>query len=127
MAKSPRSNKQESKMVRNLDRLAQFERYQTEIGSILREAIEKGWTPEQMRKNPKIMALIEARKLTIALTDPDSSRALAAIKDTLDRVEGRAKERSEVEHRFGNLKEAELDALLLSQMAELETDPEETH
>jgi hypothetical protein len=126
MAKAPRTNKVEQRMARNLDKLAQFERYETEIGGVLRDAIAKGLTPDEMRKNPKILALIEARKITIALTDPDSSRAMAAIKDTLDRVEGKAKERSEVEHRYGGLKETELDALLLSQLAD-EADSKEKH
>jgi hypothetical protein len=122
MAKRPRSNTVENKMARSLDRLAQFERYEEEVGSILRDAIAKGLTAEQMRKHPKIQALMEARKISIALTDPDSSRALAAITDSTNRVEGKAVERKETTHRYEKLKDDELDSLVLSELGELTDD-----
>lgn len=125
MAKRPRENKTEHNMARSLDQLAAFERYQAEVGDLLREAVEKGWSPEQMRKHPRIQALLEARKITIALTDPDSSRALAAIKDHSDRIEGKSVERRENVHKYEKLDDEALDSLVLSEMASMAED--ETH
>lgn len=127
MAKRPRPNSTENRMARSLDRLAQFERYEEEVGALLREAIAKGWSAADMRKHPKIQALMEARKITIALTDPDSSRALAAITDTTNRVEGKAIEKRETTHRYEKLKDEELDSLLLSEISEMSGESEEKH
>ena len=130
MAKRPRSNNIEHRMARNLDILAKFEKYQEEIFPLLQEAIAKGWTPEQMRSHPKIQAMMEARKITIALTDEDPSRALAAAKDIQDRAEGKAKERVETTHKYEKLKDDALDALLMSELDMLkgeDGEPDQQH
>jgi hypothetical protein len=63
----------------------------------------------------------------IAMTDKDSGRALSAIKDILDRTQGRAVERTTTTHKFEKLKDEELDALLKSRLKEVaDTDEEET-
>ena len=120
--RSPKPNSVENSMVRSLDRLARYEAFEESIAPLLRQAIEEGWTPEQMRSHPKIRAMMAARQITIAISDPDASKALAAIKDSTDRLEGKPVERAEIEHKYAKLKEDELDSLILSTLG---ADPEE--
>lgn len=127
MGRRPRSNRIEYQMVSALDRLAEFESFEEEVLPILRKAIKDGWSAERIENDPKLKALMVARQMTIALREKDSSKALAAIKDTRDRREGKAKERLEIENKYAKLKDEELDALLASELTDLDTDPDEAH
>lgn len=128
MARLPRRkasnrNHTEARMVRNLDALAAFEEFQDEVLPMLRQDLAKGLTAEDIYK--KYQALAAARNISIALADPDSGKALAAIKDILDRSGGKPTERKELTHKMANVSDAELDSLLLSKLdKDEETDDE---
>lgn len=81
---------------------------------MIRKDLQAGLDTKALRT--KYQALLEARKLQIALMEPDSSKSLAAIRDIQDRHEGRAVERKAVAHRFEGLADKELDALLASKL-----------
>jgi hypothetical protein len=113
-------NRTEAQLARSLDKLAAFQDWSADILPRLRKMLANpDVTPEDILEFSKAYAV--AKVATIAFTDDDNARALSAAKDLLDRSLGKAKERQEVEHKFGKLKEEELDALIESRLAEAST------
>lgn len=108
----------EHKMEKLIGELRAFEQFKEEVLPMLREDLAAGLDPEELRK--KYAALAEARVITIALSDPDSGKALAAAKDLRDRAEGRAVERREVKHDLSELDDSQLEALIESNLKVLE-------
>ena len=121
----PKSNATENRAVRALDDLAAFERFQDELLPTLRKATEENWSAEKIWSHPRTQALLAARAVTIAATDPDAGKALAAIKDVMDRAHGRATEKKEIKHQLEKLPDEQLDALLETTMAEMGIDEDD--
>lgn len=117
------TNHQERLTARLIDDISDFEDFKAEILPKIRAMLKRGAKPEEILEFAQSHAA--ARLVTIALTDPDSGKAYTASKDVLDRQMGKAKERTEVEHKFTKLKDEELDSLLLSQ-ADAVSDDEAT-
>lgn len=118
--------KNEHKMAQAIDDLAEFEEFKQSLLPALRADLRKGTPAKEILE--KVKGLAAARLGTIVATEIDSSKALAAIKDLLDRTEGRAVERSVTTHKFEKLKDAELDALLESRLKESnDSDGDEKH
>ncbi len=107
----------EAKHAKLQKNLAAFEEFQGTILPDLQKDLKKGMTPAQIRE--KYVALLQARIITDALRTEDPAKALAVAKDLMDRVEGRATEKKEVTHKFKDMKEEELDAILKSEIEEL--------
>lgn len=109
-----------------LDDLKEFNEFRSEILPVLREALKAGTDAETIYK--KFQAYAAARMVSIAATEIDSAKALSAIKDILDRTQGKAKERQEVTHRLSSLPEEQLDAILLSKLKDQqEGDDDDDH
>ena len=123
--KTPRPNGAEVRMARSLDTLSEYDKLAEEVLPLLRKAIAEGWTHEQIQAHPVVHAALVARQVTIALTDRDGAKALAATKELRDRIEGRAIERKEVRHQFENLTDAELDAKLAAMEASTDDSSEQ--
>lgn len=104
----------ETKIVNAIDDLREFHKFREEILPQLRKALLRGDDADTIYKN--FQAYAAARAVSIAAQEVDSGKALAAIKDILDRTQGRAKERSEVTHKLSSLPEEQLDAILLSKL-----------
>ena len=117
------SNKTEHVLVESLDELAEFREYRSNILKKFQTMLKKGKSSEEILKLAQKIAA--ARLGTIAATEVDSSRALAAIKDLLDRTQGRAVETKKVEHKFEKLSDDDLDAVIASQMDKLVAEEEE--
>lgn len=98
--------------------LADFETFRNELLPMLRKDVLEGMAPEAMRK--KYEAFTQARQIMEALTNPDARVALAAIDKMQDRVEGKPTEKREVTHKFDNMSDKELDAVLKSEEEDLE-------
>lgn len=116
-------------MVRALDTLAAYEEYTTEVLPLLRKAISEGWDASTIENHPTVRAALVARQLSIGLTGKPSE-ALAAIKDSRDRLDGKAVERKDVKLSLENAPDEEIDAKLKTLLAESElvtTDDETTH
>ncbi len=96
--------------------LAEFEDYKTILATI-RKDIKAGMSQKELAK--KYAPLAQARIISEMLTTDNATAALAAAKDMLDRVEGKATEKKEVTHRFKDMAEDELDAILKSEEADL--------
>lgn len=121
----PKSNNTEYRMVRAIDELAEFERFQEEIMPILKTAIKERWSADKIWNHPTTQALLAARAVTIGVMDKDPARALSAIKDLMDRSVGKPTEKREVKHQLEKLSEDQLDSLLLSQLQDLEQEDED--
>jgi hypothetical protein len=101
-------------MVNMVNDLAEFEDFRKQFLPMIQKDLREGKTVKELRG--KYQALLTARVIQIGLMEADASKALAAIRDTLDREEGRAVERKAVAHRFEGMDEKELDALLASKL-----------
>lgn len=110
------SDKGEYKQNRLHKHIAEFEDYQTILASI-RKDLKAGLTTKELQA--KYAPLAQARVISEMLTNEDGSKALSAAKDLLDRVEGRATEKKEVTHRFKDMSDKELDAVLKSEEEDL--------
>jgi len=108
-------NDDESAMTRNMDKLKAFDDFQENILPALQKDLRDGMGSEELRK--KYASYVQAAQLTQALTDP---KAAGERKDVLDRLEGKATEKKEISHRLEKLPEEELDALLLSELEDVE-------
>lgn len=122
MAKRPRRNKVEAAMVRSLDELAEFQKFQEAILPVLRQAIQEKWSAEKIWSDPTTQALLAAQAVTIGLGNADQGKALSAIMSVMDRTIGRPKEKQEIVHKVEKLKDSELDALLTTHLADLDLD-----
>lgn len=118
-------NHAEERIALAIDDLAEFQKFKEEVVYELRKDIYNGLSAEEMYA--KYQSQAAARGITIAMTERDSSRAMAAVKDILDRSQGKAVERKDVRHRMENAKDEDIDALLLSKLDELESDDDSTN
>lgn len=99
-----------------VDDINEFIKFRQEILPWLRTAIERGATAEEIYQ--KAQALAAARSVTIAMTEVDSGKAMNAVKEILDRSQGKPKERVELTKKYEGLTDDELDAMLLSEAEE---------
>jgi hypothetical protein len=109
-------------MAKNLDDLAEFEQFRSEILPALQKDLKSGMTDEKIIQ--KYRAVVAARMVTHALDLANPGVSLAATKDLMDRSLGKAVERKQVEHRLGKLPDEELDAILLTKLADAKRDEE---
>ena len=105
------------KTAEGMDLIADFEEFCAYLSPSIRRDLVKGMTEKQILE--KYRPVAAARLASIAGTGKKEGVALAAAKDLLDRTAGKAVERKDVTHRLGQLPERELDALLLSEMEEM--------
>jgi hypothetical protein len=108
-----------------VEQLELFEEFRRDILPMLQNDLKSKLSSKELRQ--KYQSYITARILSIALGDPDSAKALTAAKDALDRVEGKAKETIEQNHRFSDMKDEQLDALLLSKLKGKSTDEDQAN
>lgn len=99
-------------MIRSLDQLAAYDDFNSNVAPTLQKAVTEKWSVERIYK--EFGALLAARAITIALKEQDSGKALAAVKDIMDRSIGKAADKVETTHRLERMPDAELDKLLES-------------
>lgn len=98
-------------------RLQALEEAEAQLITPVREDIRNGLTSEQILE--KYSSYAAAALVTAAATRADSS-GITAAKEVLDRVHGKAIQKTEATHKFEKLKDDEIDALLASRLKELE-------
>lgn len=118
--KSPKPNRAEARAVRALDNLAEYERFQATVAPKLRQAVLGNWSAEKIYK--EFAPLVAAKAVTMAVQEEDPTKALAAIKEVLDRGTGKAKERIESTHKYEKLDDESLDNLLSSLLEQEQAD-----
>lgn len=101
-------------MVRSVDNLAKFEEFSSLILPALQQDLKAGLSTEDLLK--KYSKFAAARALTLALTEDDGGKALAAAKSIIEHDIGKAKEKKEVKHQFEELADEEIDAALQSKL-----------
>lgn len=111
-------NTTERRMANAIDQLAKYDDWKTTILPKLQEMLKTSAKPEDIFEWAQSYAAAEM--VSLALTEPDPAKRLMALKDILDRSLGKATERHEHKHRYENLKEEELDSVLISQLEDLE-------
>lgn len=104
-------------MTSLVDALQEFEDFKEKILPAIKMDLMSGMSSKELRE--KYAALVTARQITTAVASSDEGRASAAAKDIIDRTEGKATERREVTHKYADLKDEELDAILASEEEEL--------
>lgn len=100
-----------------LDELALFEEWKRFILPELRRSLLKGTSAKDIAKAFENYAA--ARAVTIAITEPDSSKALAAIKDIQDRASGKPTETKKIQHQYHDMTDEEVEAMLQSEEEDL--------
>ncbi|MCK5020956.1 MAG: hypothetical protein KAS32_28335 [Candidatus Peribacteraceae bacterium] len=103
-----------ARAVKLHDQLAAFESFKNEILPALRADLKTGLDAAAIYD--KYQAYAAARGVTIAMTSADEGKSLQAIKDILDRAQGKAVERRETKHQFEELSDEELDAMVLTEL-----------
>lgn len=111
--KKKSGHRAETRITSIIDQLNAFEEFRQDVLPRLRSVLAKGYSAEQIYK--EFSDLAAARAITIAMTEQDSSKALAALKEVLDRAHGKATERKELKTTISSLSDEELDALLHSE------------
>lgn len=107
------ASKTDDQMVRNLDALAEFERFKEEILPAVQKDVLAGMTAEELMVKYQTQAV--ARGISIALSPrTQDGLALQAVKDLMDRTMGKAKERSEVTHRMKDVPKEQIEARILT-------------
>ena len=99
-----------------LAKLAEYEEFKLSILPAIQKALLEGATAKEIYK--MFAPLAAARTVTIAAREVDSSKALAAAKDIMDRAEGKAAEKITHTHHYENLSDDELDAQIVSRAEE---------
>lgn len=112
----PDPHRGEAQMARAIDALAEFEEYQTEILPILKQMVKSKATSTEMIEQAR--PLLVAKLVSIAMSSEDEGRRASMALALLDRIDGKPVERKQVVHAMAKLKDEELDAMLLTALAE---------
>lgn len=118
--RAPKVQTQENSLVEAIDQLAIFEEFKASLLPKLQEALLSGKPPKEILEMSRAYAA--ARIASMAALEQNPALALAASKDLLDRTEGKATERKELVHRLGKMRDEELDAMVLSALADGDDD-----
>ena len=107
-------NHVENRTIKIVEEVRAFEEFRTQVAPQLRADLQSGMSAKELYS--KYEALAAARGLTIAMTDRNPAIALKAIQDILDRGQGKAAQEVRHKHKFQDLPEEQLDAILLSKL-----------
>lgn len=123
MARRPKRNYVEAAMVQNLDHLARFEEFKATIAPALQQDLREGKSAEEILK--KYQAIVAARLITAAMLEMDHGKAAAAAEKVLDRGMGKPVQKQEIEGRFTNMSDTELDSMLTSALNDSGTEEDD--
>jgi ABC-type transporter Mla subunit MlaD len=115
-SEDPSVNEEERGLIETLDELALFQDLRADLLPELKKLIEGRAPTKDILQAARAAAV--ARLASLAVMDEDSKTALSAIKELLDRTEGKVSEKREVTHALAKLKDEELDALVMSSIQE---------
>lgn len=110
-------------MVEAIDELADFEAFKKDILPKIREQLTAGASTKDILNTARAVAV--GRLAMIAALDGDSKTALTAIKELLERTDGKVTERKEIKHQLAEMPDEELDALLITAVTEDTADDED--
>lgn len=111
---SKTANAMQEGQARALDTLADYEDFTSTFLPALQKDLRAHLSMDQILK--KYEPVIAARLVQLGVT-ADGSVALGALKEILDRTQGKAVQKQEHTHKLARLKDEELDAMLASKLA----------
>lgn len=110
------ANALQEAQARSLDDLAEYAEFRDMFLPAIRQALLKGLNSEQILK--KFEPIVAARLVQLGVTGGESA-ALGAIKELMDRTQGKAVQKQEHTHKLAKLPEEELDAVLQSKLQKI--------
>lgn len=99
--------------ARSLDALTEYESFREMFLPEIRKALVEGLSETQIMDRFK--PIMAARLVQIGGTGGETA-AIAAIREIFDRRDGKAVAKTETTHKFGNLRDEELDAMLRTKL-----------
>lgn len=114
--KGAAANNVENAMIRGLDQLASYENYRRDVAPHVQQLLASGATAQQILDSCQELA---AMKLVEKALSGTGKEQVAALKELLDRTQGKPTEKVEIKTRYDKLGDQELDALLASKLKEL--------
>jgi hypothetical protein len=102
--------------ARALDDLSEFEEFREMFLPAIRQALLEGKSAEQILA--KFKPVVAARLVQLGVAGGESA-ALGAIKELMDRTDGKAVQKQEHTHKLARLSEQELDAVLENKLKKL--------
>ena len=118
MARPRRTNtansgaRQEREALSRIDDVSEFEQFRSEVLPKLRQMMYRNASAKEIADFARARML--ARATTIALTSVDEKTALSAVKEVLDRGDGKATETKKIE--MNKMSDEELDSLIKAEM-----------
>lgn len=116
-ALSKAANAMQGGQARALDDLAEYESFREAFAPEIRRALAAGMTGEAIIAKFKPMAMARLAQIGIA---GEAKIAVGAIRELLDRTDGKPAAKVEHTHKLARLSDEELDALVESQTKALE-------
>lgn len=110
---SKTANAMQEGQARALDKLADYEDFTSTFLPSLQKDIRAGLTMDQLLK--KYEPAVAARLVQLGMT-AEGNTALGALKEILDRTQGKSVQKQEHTHRLARLPDQELDAVLKSKL-----------
>lgn len=110
------TNAAQNRAARALDTLSEFEEFREMFLPPIRKALLGGASAEAILAQFK--PLVAARLVQLGIAGSESA-ALGAIKELMDRVDGKAVQKQELTHRLAKLPEEELNAVIESKLERL--------
>lgn len=111
---------QEDRMIEAMDDLAEFDQFKAEILPKIRKQLSANAPTKDILNTARAVAV--GRLAMIAALENDSKTALTAIKELLERTDGKVLEKKEITHAMANLKDDDLDALLITAVSDSDDD-----
>lgn len=118
--KDPLKHRQKEYATKRMNRLAAklaaVEDYHATVPAQLRRLLENKATPDDILQ---FAASLAAARLVTELSSSHAGTAMDAAKQILDRSQGKAIERIQQHHKFEQLSDEQLDALVISKLKEV--------
>ena len=108
--------REQNLMAEALDDLSEFEQFKADMLPKLRSQLAAGASTKDILGTARAVAV--ARLATIAVMEGDTKLALSAIKELLERTDGKVTEKKEITHQLASMPTEELDALLITAATE---------
>jgi uncharacterized coiled-coil protein SlyX len=102
----------------HLEELEMYAEFKAKVLPELRQMMAKGTNDKDILKT--FSKHVAARLVSIALTEPDSQKAMSAVKELLDRVHGKSTDNKSIKHEFAELNDTQLDALIMTELSDID-------
>ena len=99
-----------------MDELSEFEKFRETILPAIRKDISAGLSPDEIMT--KYASIAAGRLVSRIAAHPDNAAGDRAAESILDRVIGKPTQKAEVTHRYADMSEEEIDAMIKAKEVE---------